>query len=114
MDRRITFLKNEILSNLQDDWTVERMAHTVNVSPGHLRNIFNAEINLPPSVFLRKIRLEKACELLKESFKSIKEISNEVGIPDQSHFVRYFKEAYGSTPSEYRQRNDTVYDLANE
>jgi len=48
--------------------------------------------------------MEKALELLRISFLDIKEIAAKVGYNDSTHFMREFKKAYGSTPSQYRRR----------
>jgi transcriptional regulator GlxA family with amidase domain len=48
--------------------------------------------------------LEKAKDLLKNSFLSVKEVMTEVGMSDAGHFGRSFKAAYGVTPGKYRQQ----------
>lgn len=53
--------------------------------------------------YLRERRLERAEELLRTTFMSIKEVGMESGLPPV-HFVQYFKRRYGMTPSAYRKR----------
>jgi AraC-like DNA-binding protein len=48
--------------------------------------------------------MQKAKELLENTFLSVKEATVSVGINDESHFVRDFKMNFGLTPSQYRQR----------
>ena len=55
--------------------------------------------------FLKTYRLEKACELLETTLLSIKEITAQVGVKDESHFMRDFKKSYSVTPSQYREQN---------
>ena len=57
---------------------------------------------MAPTQYLRKLRMERALELLETSLLSIKEIAAKVGYNDSSHFMREFKKSYGSTPSQYR------------
>lgn len=104
MDRRILILKEHILSNLKKQNSVEEMAVSVDISSSHLHRLFKAETGISLAHYIREARLEKARELLEATFKRIKEIRFEVGIRDQSHFVRDFKAKYGVTPSEYRKQ----------
>jgi two-component system response regulator YesN len=53
--------------------------------------------------YQKRLRMQKARELLEESFLSIKEIMMETGIQDRNHFARTFRKMYGSTPSEHRR-----------
>lgn len=105
MDKRIAFLKKQMLSNLQHSPTVKQMAHSINLSEPHLQQLFRREIGMSPIQYLRNLRLEKARELLDESFMHVKEIGFAVGVSDQSHFVRNFKAKYGATPAEYRKHH---------
>ena len=57
---------------------------------------------MPPIRYLRLLRMERAKELLESSFLSVKEIAHQVGLNDESHFVRDFKATYGFSPALYR------------
>jgi AraC-like DNA-binding protein len=46
--------------------------------------------------------MERAKDLLESSFLSVKEIAYQVGLNDESHFVRDFKSTYGLSPAIYR------------
>ena len=105
MDKRIAFLKKQLLSNLQHSPTIEEMAIAVNLSESHLQQLFKKEFGLSPVQYLRDLRLELAREMLVNSFFQIREIGFKVGMSDQSHFIRAFKEKYGRTPSDYRKRH---------
>ena len=64
---------------------------------------------MPPIRYLRLLRMERAKDLLESSFLSVKEIAFQVGVNDESHFVRDFKSTYGFSPALYRshfQGND--------
>jgi len=51
--------------------------------------------------------MERARYLLETSFLSVKEIGYQVGLNDESHFVRDFRKVYGDAPTRYRSRNHT-------
>lgn len=105
MDKRITLLKKQMLSNLQLSPTIEEMARSVNLSESHLQQLFKREVGMSPVHYLRDLRLEQARELLENSFLQIREIGFKVGMSDQSHFIHDFKAKYGTTPSDYREQH---------
>ena len=59
---------------------------------------------MPPIRYLRQLRMERAKDLLESSFLSVKEIAYQVGLTDESHFVRDFKSTYGHSPALYRSQ----------
>ena len=59
---------------------------------------------MPPIRYLRLLRMERAKDLLESSFLSVKEIAYQVGLNDESHFVRDFKSTYGFSPALYRSQ----------
>ncbi|HEX8568070.1 MAG TPA: helix-turn-helix domain-containing protein [Pyrinomonadaceae bacterium] len=95
MDKRIAMLKEEMSSDLQKKWDVKELAQIINLSQPHLLNLFKIHTGTSPIHYLRELRLEKSRELLENSFLQIKQISFQIGMADQSHFVRDFKEKYG-------------------
>lgn len=52
----------------------------------------------------RSIYMEETKRLLLESDKSITTIIDEMGFSNRSHFYRQFKQAFGETPLDYRER----------
>lgn len=78
------------------------LARAVNLSPWRLCHIFKIETRVTPLQYLRSLRMERAKILLATTFLSVKEIMTEVGVSDESHFVRDFKSAYGVSPARFR------------
>jgi signal transduction histidine kinase/DNA-binding response OmpR family regulator/ligand-binding sensor domain-containing protein len=54
-----------------------------------------------PGEFIRKYRLKRAAQILREQQKAIGEVCTEVGFQSLSHFRQSFKEEFGVLPSEY-------------
>ena len=104
MNKRIIQLTGQMQSNLQQKFSTKRLAKKVNVSDSRLRQLFITETGMSPTEYLRDLRLERAAQLLADSLMSIKEIGEQVGIRDKSHFTKYFKEKFGVTPSDYRKK----------
>ena len=72
--------------------------------PSYLSREFSKYFdNLSFGEYIRKLRIEKAIELLKTSRCKLSEISYLTGFSDQSHFNRVFKSFTGMTPLEYKK-----------
>jgi len=53
--------------------------------------------------YIRKLRIEKAIQLLHAQKYSLTEIAYLTGFSDQSHFTRIFKKHTGKNPSAYKK-----------
>ena len=104
MDQRVQHVVSFIRNNYQRKLTLREMADTVNLSPWWLCHLFKADMGTSPDRFLSQVRMQKAKDLLANSFLSVKEVSTEVGISDAAHFSHSFKGACGVTPAQYRGR----------
>ena len=59
-----------------------------------------------PHGFIKKYRLKKAADLLKNSDLTISEITYETGFNNRSYFYRIFKEEYNCSPSDFRSQTN--------
>ncbi|HEY0100668.1 MAG TPA: helix-turn-helix transcriptional regulator [Pyrinomonadaceae bacterium] len=84
--------------------TLHDMARAVNLTTFHFCHLFKAETGRSPAKYLKALRLERARELLETTFLSVKEIRALVGVNDESHFARDFRNAYGLTAQQYREQ----------
>lgn len=88
--------------DVRGELSLSEFAQQVNLSVWRLCHIFKSDVGMPPIRYLRLLRMERAKDLLESSFLSVKEIAFQVGLNDESHFVRDFKSTYGYTPALYR------------
>ena len=88
--------------DVRGELSLAELAQSVNLSVWRLSHIFKSDVGMPPIRFLRQLRMERAKSLLESSFLSVKEIAFQVGLNDESHFVRDFKSTYGFSPALYR------------
>lgn len=97
---------NKIIHQLHEQWSenvdLESIARNNNVSYAWLRKAFKEIVDIPPGQYLLNIKLEKSCQLLKETNQSISEISYSCGFASEQHFSRTFKKRIGLNPSQYR------------
>lgn len=104
MDLRVEKIEQLMRNNLQREWSLSELAKAVNLSVWRLSHIFASEVGISPIQYLRQLRMDRAKYLLDTSFLSVKEITHQVGLNDESHFARDFKKAYGEPPTHYRVR----------
>lgn len=87
------------------DIDVEDLCSQCNYSPTHLRKLFVKYFQMPPTKYIRHIKLEFAKNMLVLSHKTISQIAMESGYKDIAHFDRVFKKETAVTPLEYRSMN---------
>jgi len=104
LDKRVEKIIQMMREDVRGELSLTEFAQSVNLSVWRLCHIFKSEVGMPPIRYLRLLRMERAKVLLESSFLSVKEIAFQVGLNDESHFVRDFKSAYGYSPALYRSR----------
>ncbi|MCD6596407.1 MAG: response regulator [Bacteroidales bacterium] len=91
-------------SMIKPEFSTEYLAQKMNMSPSTLYRKIKALTGMSTNVFIRSIRLKIAAQLLKNSNKYITEISDDIGFYDIKYFRKCFKEQFGVSPSEFRQK----------
>ena len=86
----------------QSDLSLNRIAVHIGVSPSYFSSIFKQETGQSFVEYLTKVRMERACELLKCTSYRTSEIGEQVGYNDSHYFSAAFKKAMGQSPKEYK------------
>jgi hypothetical protein len=95
-------IQDQIDTNLT--LSLKEISETLNVHPTYLSREFSKYFDsLSFGDYIRKLRIEKSIELLKDPKYSLSEIAYLTGFSDQSHFNRIFKSHTGKNPSTYRK-----------
>ena len=89
---------------LNSDFTIEDLAKNLNMSYKTFQRKMKALKGITPSDFIKEIRLDAACSMLKETNLTVSEVAQQTGFYDASHFARLFKERFLQTPTEYRSK----------
>ena len=87
---------------LGSDVRIADIAREAGVHPVHLARVFRECTGVTPGDYLRQRRLAHACALLRETRRTLSDISFTCGFVDQSHFCTTFRRAYRVTPGAYR------------
>lgn len=85
-----------------DKVSLARAARAANISAGHLSEKFKQVTGIKFVNYVGWVRVEQACQRLRESNAPISEIAFEVGFQSLSQFNRVFKKVSDKSPSEYR------------
>jgi YesN/AraC family two-component response regulator len=91
-----------ILENIEnEDLSVNDLANHLNMSRFTLIRRFKSINNMTPNVYIQKIRLEKAKEMIKNKVASMSEIAFKVGFASSTYFTSSFKKEFGITPKDF-------------
>ncbi|MCW3093817.1 MAG: hypothetical protein JWP81_4886 [Ferruginibacter sp.] len=97
-------LKQIIQDQVDTNLSLTDISKSLNIHPSYLSREFSKHFNsLSFGEYIRKLRIEKAIELIKAGSYSLTEIAYLTGFSDQSHFTRIFKQHTGKNPSTYKK-----------
>ena len=99
---KVTRLVEENISN--QEFSVEELSSSVGMTRGHLYKKLMMITGKSPLEFIRILRIKRGRKLLEKSQLGVSEIAYEVGLSPKQ-FAKYFKEAYGELPSEYKRKS---------
>lgn len=85
------------------DYSVQQFSQDLGMDRTVLYKKMQSITGLAPSEFIRSIRLKRAAQLLIQGQYPVAEVAEKVGFNTQKYFSKYFKEAFGVSPSKYAQ-----------
>jgi AraC-like DNA-binding protein len=106
--KRLSVAKDYMLSNYNQQVTLEDISNIACLSAPHLFRTFKQTFKCSPHQYLIKIRLDNARHLLKTTKYSLNEIVNMVGFTCASTFIKLFKKRFGHTPQNYRSKHPVM------
>jgi AraC family transcriptional regulator len=84
-------------------FTLAAVAAAAGVHPVHLAQVFRRHVGCTVGEYVRRLRVEFACEQLRTAPAPLAEIALRAGFTDHAHFCRTFKGRTGVTPGAYRR-----------
>lgn len=88
----------------QFTFDLKKISNDLELNPSYLSREFSKYFeDLNFGDYVRKLRIEKAINLIQNSTYTLTEIAYMTGFSDQSHFTRIFKLHTGKNPSSYRK-----------
>ncbi|WP_316634512.1 chromate resistance protein ChrB domain-containing protein [uncultured Flavobacterium sp.] len=88
----------------QFTFDLKKISNDLELNPSYLSREFSKYFeDLNFGDYVRKLRIERAINLIQNSTYTLTEIAYMTGFSDQSHFTRIFKLHTGKNPSSYRK-----------
>ena len=100
--RRLDVVTDYIYAHLDDDLSLETLAHVSGFSRYHWHRIYRAVRGETAAQTVRRLRLERAAALLTETSWPVERIAWKAGFTGTEVFSRAFLRSYGTTPSRFR------------
>jgi transcriptional regulator GlxA family with amidase domain len=88
--------------HLEGSMDLATLAGVAGVSIHHFARGFKQSAGVTPHHYLTQKRVERAQDLLAHTDLSLSEIAYAVGVSDQSHLARHFRQLLGITPRQFR------------
>jgi AraC family transcriptional regulator len=105
---RVDRTKELLARDLANPPTLEALGRDVGCSPFYLSRSFSREVGLTIPQYLRKLRMERAAELLRSGRYNVTEAATEVGYASLSHFSKAFCETIGCCPVLYPMAKNVI------
>lgn len=100
---KFRFLRGEVFSSLQEEWTVKRMADKVYLSESRFYTLYKHIFGISPASDVINAKMNAAKNMLLYSNNSVNEIAVLLGYNSTTHFIRQFKKYNGVTPARYKK-----------
>ncbi|MDH3346027.1 MAG: helix-turn-helix domain-containing protein, partial [Kiritimatiellaceae bacterium] len=98
VERSINFMHKNLAKTLK----LGDLASVAGLSPGHYGMLFRKSHDHTPVDYFNRLKIQKACELLKTTNRSVRAIGESVGFADPYYFSRLFKKIMSLPPRIYR------------
>lgn len=103
-----------INENISKTTTIDEIASKVGLSEGKLQHGFKILYGNTINGYINDVRIKMSSQLLRSTDFNISEIVYKVGLTSRSYFSKIFKENFGCTPTEYRQKSlSNIQDKSN-
>jgi AraC-like DNA-binding protein len=102
--RKIEPSLQHMLQHLTEPLRISKLSALSGVSTSYFFSLFKCATGRAPIDFFIRLRIQRACELLRDRKLSIKEVATALGYDDPFYFSRLFKSVIGVAPRGYRAR----------
>lgn len=98
---RVTKVRELIEQNLENPPSLKELSKSIGCSPFYLSRTFSEQAGMSLSKYIRRVRIERAAEILKTGKANVTEAAFAVGYSSLSHFSKSFHEVMGCCPGLY-------------
>lgn len=105
VDTRIDLAIEYIRTHYQEELTLNDLSYQYALSPNYFSATFKKATGMGVVNYITKLRMDRACSLLRDTDWSVGEIARSVGYSDSQYFFRVFKKYTDVTPLQYKKDN---------
>ncbi len=102
LSNKLASLRNEIYTNPQNDWSVDKISKDLSISISYLQHQYKRLFHNSIKKDITLSRMEYSKYLLFNTDYTVATISRLCGYENDVHFMRVFKKETGLTPTKYR------------
>ena len=102
LERAIEYVE----AHYQENFKILELAMECHMSETHFRRVFQEKMNMTPVEYVNFVRVKKACELIDKTDISMEEVAERVGFVTPSTFNRNFRRIIGTSPYQWKKRQD--------
>ena len=96
-------VRSHMRANLSRSLTLDELAAQAAMSKYHFVRWYKQNTGVTPMQDLRRMRIDTACDLMRESDEPLKVIAERTGFCDEYYFSRVFREHVGIPPGVFRR-----------
>lgn len=105
LDGRIARLLVRLDQEKKFHYTNSELAKSINLSVNAFVKLFKEGMGVSPQFYLKRQRVNVACQMLHCTETSIDDIARITGFLDRYHFSRIFKQFTGQSPAKFRSKS---------
>ncbi|MFI5356113.1 MAG: helix-turn-helix domain-containing protein [Opitutales bacterium] len=83
--------------------TIAELAQVAGCSEASVHRLFRTYAAVSPGRWMARLRAQQAARLLRTTTLAVREVGEQVGLPDPFHFSRFFKQQTGLSPRAYQR-----------
>jgi AraC family transcriptional regulator len=99
-----------IQAHLDEPLELEDLARAACFSPFHFHRVFRALVGEPVYEHMRRLRLERAAQRLRQGDRSVIDVALEAGFDSHEAFTRAFHSMFNTPPTQYRAAHQPAPD----
>lgn len=92
------------------DFSMKDVSKILGISKAQIINIFREKYGKTPYKYFIEQRIQMSTQMLTNTDKSIKEISDTLCFSDQHYYANVFKKIVGVSPNQFRKEQSEVYE----
>jgi transcriptional regulator GlxA family with amidase domain len=103
VDQRIQETIAFVTANLSAEVSLAELANLARLSVSRYTAVFRRATGCSPTEYFGRLRVQRACEMLRTTIFPIHEIARQTGYLDPYYFSRAFKKQVGVSPTAFRK-----------